>query len=153
MIRTWSREGFEISDDPSRLDAGAVHAFLSTSYWARGISRERVERSIAGSLCFGLYRDGAQIGFARAVSDRATFAWLADVYVLAPFRGQGLGRWLVETVLSHPELAGLRRWQLVTRDAQTLYRPLGFVEVLHPHMHLERLVPEAWRAGSAPAAS
>ncbi len=153
MAGTWSREGFEISDDPARLDVDAVHAFLTRAYWARGISRERVQRSIAGSLCFGLHKDGAQIGFARAVSDRATFAWLADVYVLAPFRGQGLGRWLVETVLAHPDLAGLRRWQLVTRDAQALYRPLGFVELLHPEMHLERLDPGAWKGGRPAAGS
>ena len=138
MSRTWTREEFEISDDAGRLDVGAVHAFLTRSYWARGIDLERVRRSIAGSLCFGLFHGERQVGFARVVSDRATFAWLGDVYVLEPYRGRGLGRWLVEVVTGHPELVGLRRWQLVTQDAHALYRPFGFGALASPEMHMER---------------
>ncbi len=126
----WRRDGYTISDDPSRLDFDAIHGFLSReSYWARGRGRERVERSVANSLPFGLYRaDGRQVGFARAVTDRATFAWLADVFVVPEERGKGLSKWLVECALAHPELQNLRRWLLATRDAQGLYRRYGFAE-------------------------
>ena len=124
----WQQGEYTISDDRARLDFGVIHGFLSgESYWARGRSRERVERSIEHSLPFGLYRaDGRQVGFARVVTDRATFAWLADVFVVAEERGRGLSKWLVECVLAHPELLYLRRWLLATRDAQELYRRFGF---------------------------
>ncbi|HEY8584386.1 MAG TPA: GNAT family N-acetyltransferase [Capillimicrobium sp.] len=119
--------GYEISTDPARLDLGAIHAFLTTAYWSPGVSRETVERSIAHSIPFGLYApDGAQAGFARVVSDRAVFAYLGDVYVLPEHRGRGLGVWLVETVLAHPELQGLRRFHLATADAHGLYERFGF---------------------------
>ena len=127
----WRQGGYTISDDRARLDLDVVHGFLSgESYWARGRSRERVERSVENSLPFGVYRDadGRQVGFARVVTDRATFAWLADVFVLPEERGRGLSKWLVECVLSHPELQHLRRWLLATRDAQGLYRRYGFAE-------------------------
>ena len=140
MPLTWSRPPFTISDDRERIDLDLVHDVLTSSYWARGIERALVERSIRHSMALGLYEGTSQIGFARVVSDRATFAWLGDVFVLPESRGQGLGAWLVETALAHPELAGIRRWHLVTRDAQGLYRPLGFAEVARPDMHLERLL-------------
>ena len=126
----WRRGEYTISDERARLDVDVVHGFLSReSYWARGRSRERVERSIEHSLAFGVYRgDGRQVGFARVVTDRATFAWLADVFVVPDERGRGLSKWLVECVLAHPELQNLRRWILATRDAQELYRRYGFVE-------------------------
>ena len=125
--------GYEISTDPARLDVAYVHAFLTESYWAAGIPRETVERSIAGSLSFGLYApDATQAGFARVVSDRATFAWLADVFVGDAHRGRGLGVWLVETVLAHPELQGLRRWALATADAHALYARFGFAAASKP---------------------
>ena len=137
----WQRGGdYTISTDPVRLDLPAIHEFLSTeSYWARGRSFEMVERAVSNSLPFGLYHGARQIGFARVVTDYATFAWLADVYVLDEFRGEGLGRWLVEAVLSHPELQNLRRWILGTRDAHELYRRFGFVEVERPEFYMHRM--------------
>ena len=130
MSDEWTRGDYAISCDPARLDLEVVYGFLSgESYWARGRSRERVERSIANSLPFGLYRGGSQVGFARVVTDYATFAWLADVFVLDSERGRGLGLWLVETIMSHPQLQGMRRWLLATRDAQELYRRFGFKDL------------------------
>jgi GNAT superfamily N-acetyltransferase len=123
----WHKGEFTISDDRARLDIAVVHEFLSNeSYWARGRRVEVVRRAVENSLPFGLYRSERQIGFARAVTDYATFAWLADVFVLEEFRGHGLGVWLVETALSHPALQRLRRWILATRDAHALYHRFGF---------------------------
>jgi GNAT superfamily N-acetyltransferase len=127
MADEWTRGDYTISCERARLDLEVIHEYLSgESYWAQGRSRERVERSVANSLAFGLYKGEAQVGFARVVTDYATFAWLADVFVLDSERGRGLGVWLVETVMSHPELQGMRRWLLATRDAQGLYRRFGF---------------------------
>ena len=126
-----------ISTDPARLDVSAVHAYLSRSYWAEGIPREIVARALAGSLCFGLYLGDRQIGLARIITDRATYAYLCDVYVVDEFRGQGLGRWLMECVMRHPDLRGLRRFSLVTRDAHRLYAPLGFAPLKQPERHME----------------
>jgi GNAT superfamily N-acetyltransferase len=122
-------DGYTISTDPDRVDRRAVWRFLQTSYWARGIDFERVSRSIDNSLVFGLSgADGSQAGFARAVTDKVRFAWLGDVFVLEPHRGRGLGVWLVQTILSHPDLADLRI-QLGTADAHGLYARFGFVPV------------------------
>jgi GNAT superfamily N-acetyltransferase len=119
--------GYEIWTDPARLDLDVIHGYLREAYWSPGVARDVVERSIAGSLCFGLYApDGAQAGFARAVTDGATFAWIADVFVLAPHQGRGLGVWLMQTVLGHPDLQGLRRIVLATKDAHRLYERFGF---------------------------
>lgn len=131
--------GYVIDTDKARLDRALIHGFLARSHWARGIPRAVVERAIDHSLAFGLYCDGRQVGFARVVTDHATFAYLADVFILPPERGQGLGRWLVETILDHPELRGLRRWLLGTRDAQALYRRCGFAEPAPPFAFMERL--------------
>lgn len=126
-------DGFEADDDASRIDVDVVHGFLSTSYWAEGIPREVVARSIAGSLNLGVYAaDGAMVAFARAVTDRATFAWLADVFVVEEMRGHGLGRFVVSTLLDHPELQGVRRFMLATADAHELYRSYGFSELADP---------------------
>jgi GNAT superfamily N-acetyltransferase len=124
---------YEISTDRSRLDLPRVHRFLSTeAYWSPGVAYETVERSVAGSLPFGVYAaDGSQVGFARVVTDYATFAWLADVYIEADHRGHGLGKRLVAEVLGHPDLVGLRRWLLATADAHGLYRRFGFAPVTH----------------------
>lgn len=135
---------YEISTDRSRIDLDRVHRFLSTeAYWSPGVERDVVERSIAGSICFGVYApDGQQVGFARAVTDKATFVWIADVYIEQEHRGDGLGKRLVEAVLGHPELQGLRRWFLATADAHELYRRYGFSELRDPQRFMSR--------GSAP---
>jgi GNAT superfamily N-acetyltransferase len=135
---------FLISTDPARLDVEAIHAFLSRTDWAKGVAREVVERSLRYSLCFGMYHQGRQIGLARVITDRATFGYLADVYVLEPYRGRGLGKWLVRCVLAHPELQGLRSLRLATRDAHGLYRQFGFTALKHPEHHLERR-PPGWK--------
>jgi GNAT superfamily N-acetyltransferase len=137
MSEEWRRGDVTISTDPSRIDVGAVHAFLAESYWARGIPIDVVRRSIEGSFPFGLYRGGRQIGFARVITDFATFAYLADVYVLPEARGGGLGKWLVETIVAHPRLQGLRRWVLLTKDAHELYRRYGFHEPQQPARYME----------------
>lgn len=142
-----TRGPYTISTDRSRLDLDAIHAYLSRSYWAEGIPREVVARSIEGSLCFGLYAGDAQIGFARVVTDRATFAYLCDVYVLEPYRGQGLGAWLVETVMAHPALEGLRRLLLVTRDAHGLYARFGFRALADPASYMEVARPGLYLRG------
>ena len=116
----------ELSSDRARQDTAAIHAFLTRSYWAQGISRPRVERSLDASLCFGLFDAGTQVGFARVVTDRTTFAYLCDVYVLETHRGRGLGKRLLTAVVSHPDLADLRRFVLWTRDAHGLYQQFGF---------------------------
>ena len=123
----WERDGYTISTDRDRLDVELIHRFLSEeSYWAPGVRRDVVERSIANSLCFGLHRGGGQVGFARVVTDRAAFAYLADVFVLTAHRRRGLGKWLIETVLAHPDLQHLRRFFLGTADAHSLYERYGF---------------------------
>lgn len=134
-----------MSCDPARQDLDAIHAYLSRSYWAEGIPRELVARSLAGSLCFGLFHGQRQVGFARVVSDRATFAYLADVYVLEEQRGRGLATWLMECVLAHPDLQDLRRWALVTRDAHGLYRKFGFVTPPRPENWMEISRPGLYR--------
>ena len=141
------RDGFTVSTDPTRLDVDAVQAYLATSYWAEGIPREIVEKSLRGSLCFGLYEAGRQIGLARVITDRATFAYLCDVYVLPEHRGRGLGRWLMECVMAHPDLQGLRRFSLVTRDAHDLYRPFGFTEIEQPERHMAIVRPDLYKRG------
>src|SRR5258706_1509879 len=136
---------YEIDADRARLDMRVIHGFLAASHWARGIPMAVLQRAIKRSLPFGLYKDGRQVGFARVVTDHATFAYLADVFVVEAERGKGLGRFLVDTVLAHPELQGLRRWLLGTRDAQSLYRRCGFAEPPAPFSFLERLDGAVYR--------
>jgi GNAT superfamily N-acetyltransferase len=126
VTREWIRGHFRVSTDRRRLDLDVIHGFLSRSYWAEGIPRDVVERSIGNSLPFGVYDEDRQVGFARVVTDRATFAYVADVFVLEEYRGRGLSKWLMECILAHPELQELRRWQLSTRDAHGLYARYGF---------------------------
>jgi GNAT superfamily N-acetyltransferase len=145
----YRREGFLVTTDAGRFDRETIHAFLARSYWAEGIPREIVDRSIEGSLAFGLFEGERQIGFARVVTDRATFGYLADVFVLETRRGQGLGRWLVECVTAHPDLQGLRRWSLVTQDAHEVYRPFGFEALRSPERHMERVLANAYRRADA----
>lgn len=143
MAHEWSRGEYLISTDRARLDIKLIHEFLSTSsYWATGRPIEVVRRAIENSLAFGLYKGERQIGFARVVTDYATFAWLADVFVLDEFRGHGLGKWLVGVIISYPELQGFRRWLLATRDAQELYRRFGFDELKRPQRFMERFDPQ-----------
>jgi GNAT superfamily N-acetyltransferase len=144
MQEEWRRGEFAISTDRSRIDLDAVHAFLAASYWAHGIPRSVLAKSIEHSLCFGLYDGDRQIGFARVVTDRATFAYLADVYVLEDYRGRGLGSWMIECVQAHPELQGLRRWVLLTRDAHALYRRAGWTGVAKPERYMERWAPDVY---------
>ena len=135
----------EISTDAARLDIALIHAFLSNeSHWARGITRDRVEHALANSLCFGAYSDHRQIGLARVVTDYATFAWLADVFVVASDRGRGVGALLTEAVVSHPELKDLRRAALVTRTAPGLYARYGFTPLASPGIWMERYKPDAY---------
>ncbi len=137
------RGNFRIDTDPSILQLDVIHDFLSSrSYWARGRSLEIIEKSIDHSLCFGVYDGEKQVGFARLVSDQATFGWLCDVFILESHRGLGLGKWLVETILLHPEVSGLRRVLLATRDAHELYRAYGgFLPLEHPEKLMERPNP------------
>jgi GNAT superfamily N-acetyltransferase len=128
---------YVISTDPRRLDVDAIHAYLTRSYWAEGISRDLVEKALAHSLCFGLYQHSRLIGFARVITDKATFAYLSDVYVLESHRGKGLGKWLMSVIVAHEDLQGLRRFSLATRDAQGLYRQFGFTPLEHPERHME----------------
>ena len=149
MVAEWQRGEFTISTDPARIDLALVHDFLRQSYWAKDIPLAIVERSIRHSLSFGIYRGGAQVGFARVISDRATFAYLADVFVLETFRGQGLSKWLMETILAHPELQDLRRWLLVTADAHGLYQQFGFEELAEPGKFLSRGNPGLYQRMAA----
>jgi GNAT superfamily N-acetyltransferase len=139
------RSEFVISTDPARLDLDVIHGFLTNCYWAKGIPREVVARSIGNSMCFGIYDgSGAQVGFARVVSDFATVAYLGDVFVLEPYRGRGLSKWLMECIMQHPALQNLRRWILLTRDAHGLYRQSGFMPLAAPERYMELHRPNVY---------
>lgn len=133
-----------ISTNPALLDLDVIHRFLTESYWAAGVPLGVVQRSIEHSLPFGLYKHNRQIGFARVITDYATFAYLADVFVLDEFRGAGLGKWLIEVVMTHPDLAGLRRWMLATLDAHGLYGKSGFTELGQPERWMEKHAPNVY---------
>jgi GNAT superfamily N-acetyltransferase len=129
-----------ISTEKSLLDVTMIHRYLSEeSYWAKGIPRDLVERSIENALCFGAYGDGKQIGFARVVTDHAVFAYIGDVFVLNSHRGRGVSKMIMSAIIAHPKLQGLRRWSLVTSDAHGLYRQFGFSELASPEKHMERV--------------
>jgi GNAT superfamily N-acetyltransferase len=138
----WRRDDYTISTERERLDLGVIHRFISEeSYWGRGRPPEVVRRAVENSFPFGIYRGGELVGFARVVTDYATFAWLADVFVLKEHRGRGLSKWLMEVILSHPELQGFRRWVLATKDAHELYRKFGFIDLHRPERWMERPDP------------
>jgi N-acetylglutamate synthase-like GNAT family acetyltransferase len=139
------RGEYEISTDQERLDVTVIHAFLAQSYWSPGIPRAVVERAIDNSLCFGLYRQAEQVGFARVVTDKATFAYLADVFILEPHRGKSLSKWLIQVIKEHKDLQGLRRFMLGTKDAHGLYRQFGFGELANPSRMMEILKPDVYR--------
>lgn len=144
----WKQSEFRITDERADLDMEIIHSFLRESYWAKGIPRPIVEKAIKNSVCFGLYHDSKQIGFARVVTDLATFAYLSDVFVIPAFRGRGLGKWLISCVLIHPELQGFRRWLLATRDAHGLYESNGFVSLPKPEWFMEINDPEIYERGA-----
>lgn len=147
MIGEWRRGAYLLTTDKTRLDLDVIHGFLMTSYWAAGISADIVICSVENSLTFGLFEGDEQVGFARVVTDYATFAYLADVFVLRPHRGQGLGKWMMDVVFSHPELQGLRRWMLATRDAHDLYRKHSFTALKEPSIFMEKYSPYERREG------
>lgn len=145
-------QDYDISTAPNRLDIDVIHRFLSQdSYWARDIPRAVVERSLANSLCFGLYHRKAQVGLARVVTDQATFALLADVFILPPHRGMGLSKQLMRAVMEHHDLKGLRRLLLLTSDAHSLYSQFGFEPLGSPARFMEALRPDAYRTPADPA--
>jgi hypothetical protein len=138
-----------VSPDPALLDLSLIHTFLTTSYWSPGIPRATVEKAVANSLPFGVYDPSSprspsdprpsQVGFARVISDRATFAYLADVFILPAHRNRGLSKLLMQSIIAHPDLQNLRRFSLITRDAHTLYTQFGFTPLNHPDRHMERV--------------
>jgi GNAT superfamily N-acetyltransferase len=138
----WERGEYTISTDRARLDFHLIHDFICNhSYWGKGRAPEVVERSIDNSMAFGVYRGEEQVGFARIVTDYATFAWVADVFVVPEHRGRGLSKWLMEVILAHPKLQGFRRWVLSTRDAHGLYEQFGFIKLHRPERWMERPDP------------
>lgn len=145
MTYEWHHGDYTVSTDPERLDLAAIHGFLSRAYWALGIPMETVKRSIANSVPFGIYHGGRLVGFGRVITDRATFGYIGDVFVLDEHRGQGLSKWLVECMLAHPELQGFRRWILLTRDAQGLYKKFGFVSPPNPERYMELWKPDIYQ--------
>jgi GNAT superfamily N-acetyltransferase len=146
MFPEWRRDPYLITTDPARLDVAAIHAYLTTSYWAKGIPIETVRRSIQHSVNFGIL-DGAElVGFARVITDRTTFGYLGDVFVLEAHRGRGLSKWLMQCIGEHPELQGFRRWVLLTRDAHGLYRQFGWETPAHPERYMERWSPHVYES-------
>ena len=139
------RDDLLVSTDRARLDVDLVHRVLDGTYWATGIPRDVVERSIAGSVAFGVYERGRQVGFARVITDLATYAYLSDVFVVEDRRGRGIGDWLVESIRLHPQLQGLRRFALFTRDAALLYARHGFAEPPPPTGYMEILDRDVYR--------
>lgn len=148
----WQQGKFAITDESEQLNLEMIYGFLSReSYWSSGIPRSVVEKSLRHSLCFGLFDADQQIGFGRAITDRATFAYLADLFVIESYRGQGLGKWLVACILEHPDLQGLRRMLLATQDAHGLYQQHGFTALLHPERLMEINHPDIYSTSPKPA--
>ncbi|GAB3904528.1 GNAT family N-acetyltransferase [Mucilaginibacter boryungensis] len=138
----YHKKGFSISTDQNLLDFDTIYHYLDKeSYWAKGIPADRLRIAIVNSMCFGVYHYDKQIGFARIISDKATFAYLADVFVLNEYRGQGLSKWLMQTIREHPDLQGLRRWSLATADAHGLYQQFGFTVITNPERWMEIFSP------------
>ena len=144
MEHEWRRGDYVISTDQTKLDFEVIYHFLTTSYWAKDISLERVKRALEHSLVFGLYRENQQVGFARLVTDYATFAYLDDVFIVEAFRGQGLSIWLLNVIRAHPDVQGLRRWLLLTADAQGLYQKVGFSAPQRPERFMEIFIPDTY---------
>ena len=141
----WQNDEFTISTDRNRLQLDAIHRFLSEeSYWAKERTKEQTEMAIKNSLPFGVYKGKNLIGFARVITDFATFAFLGDVFILEEFRGQGLSKWLMEVIINHPDLQGFRRWILATKDAHLLYEKFGFAAPKFPERWMEKTAPNAY---------
>lgn len=139
------RQAFEISTDNAKLDLGLIHRFLvEESYWARERTLEQTKTAIENSICFGVYDGERQVGFARVVSDKATFAYVGDVFVVEDYRGRGISKMLMQYIVEHPELQGLRRWVLATRDAHGLYEQFEFAPLRHPERWMEKTAPNAY---------
>lgn len=148
MIQEYRNGDFTISTDKSRLDIGVIHTFLQTAYWSKNVPREVVEKSIQHSLCFGVYHHTEQVGFARLITDYATFAYFSDVFILEAYQECGLGKWLVQCMLVHPECQGLRRWLLATLDAHGLYQRYGFQPLKNTERFLEIFDPDMYTRDS-----
>jgi GNAT superfamily N-acetyltransferase len=139
------REEFQINTDKTRLDLDVIHTFLAEeSYWAQTRTLEQTRTAIGNSICFGVYDGERQVGFARVVSDCTTFAYIGDVFIIDEYRGRGLSKWLMETIVSHPDLQNLRRWVLATRDAHGLYKQFEFDQLRHPNRWMEKTAPDAY---------
>jgi GNAT superfamily N-acetyltransferase len=145
LDQTWTRGAYTISTERRRLDIRIIHDFLTRSYWAEGIPLAVVERSLEHSLCFGVYHGESQVGLARVITDYTTFAYVSDVFILEEYRGRGLSKWLMECVVEHPELQGLRRWILFTRDAHGLYKKVGFAPSRTPERLMERFFADVYQ--------
>lgn len=139
------RGEYTVSSDPAQMDLDVIHGYLSRAYWCEGIPREMVERAMRHSLCFGLFKIDQQIGFARVITDSTTYAYLCDVFVLESHQGEGLGMWLMQCVMQHPDLQGLRRWSLITRSAHELYRRVGFSQLAKPQNYMELHAPNIYK--------
>jgi N-acetylglutamate synthase-like GNAT family acetyltransferase len=144
-ITEWRKDGYLISTDKSKIDVQTVHHFISKSYWAEGIPKDVLQRSIDNSLCFAIYHQDKLVGFARVISDAATFAYLADVFIVPEERGRGLSGWLMKVIVDHPQLKGLRRFILATKDAHGLYAKFGFTPFDKPERWMQRHNPEVYK--------
>ncbi|HZG25164.1 MAG TPA: GNAT family N-acetyltransferase [Chitinophagaceae bacterium] len=146
----WEKDGFSIDTDKSRLNLPYIHQYLSnSSYWAANVPWDVVERSVKGSLCFGVYHDTLQVGFARVITDFATFGYIADVFIDEAYRGRGLSKWLMEVILAHPELQGFRRLMLATRDAHGLYERFGFTILSFPDRWMQIHYPDRYKTNAS----
>lgn len=144
-MEEYTKGGYTISTDQNKLDIEVIHGFLTRSYWAEGIPKDIVRKSIRHSLCFGIYHNGEQVGFARVISDFARIAYLADVFVMESHRGKGLSKWLLEIIGGHPELQGLSRFLLGTKDAHSLYEKFGFKALGNPDVMMEKTSPDIYK--------
>ena len=140
-----TKNEFNISTDKNKINLDYVYQFLTQSYWSPGTSMQIVKKAMEGSLCFGVYDNNKQVGYARVITDTATFAYLADVFIDEEFRGKGLGKWLVGAILAHPGLQGLRRTLLATRDAHSLYAQFGFTPFTNPERWMQIHIPDAYK--------
>lgn len=144
-IEEFTRDNYLISTDIQKLDLAIIHNFLTNSYWSKGITIEKVKRSIEHSLCFGVYEGTKQIGFARVITDYTIFGYLADVFIIEEYRGNGLSKWLMECVVNHPEIQDLRSWMLATKDAHSLYEKYGFKKIEEPGKYMSKKNPDFYK--------